>query len=94
MRLDVKDRKNPTAAPFLFTTCRLTVDDHITMGWRSECPSSDVNISGPLKHILLNIRSVGIWKGNPSSLRVRGLERQSYGSTIVTMYLSKYLFSR
>lgn len=93
MRLYVKDRKDPTAAPFLSTSCRLTVDDHITLDWRNECPSSDVNISGPLKHILLNIRSVGIWKGIPSSLqvRVRGLERQSYVST---MYLSKYLFNR
>ena len=72
MRPDLKDRKKPTAAPCLSTSChRVAINDHITLGWRSECPSGDVNVSGPLKHILLNIRSVGI----PPSLSGRSFSR-------------------
>ena len=83
MRLDLEDRKKPTAAPCL--SCRVTVNDHFTLSWRSKCPSSDVNVAGPLKHILLNIRSVG--KGFPPPSRSGTRESQLYVSI---MNLSKY----
>ena len=60
MHLGSKDRKKPTAATCLSTSCcRVTINDHMTLSWRSECPSSNVNLAGPLKHTLLNIRCVG-----------------------------------
>ena len=50
----------------------MTVNDHVTLGWRSKCSSSDVNVVGPLKHILLECQK--FWRGTPLSSRLGGVQ--------------------